>query len=946
MGRRSNSRPDPRRLLPFGIESLEARQLFSVAAPTDVSATSPSSNRIDLSWTELSPRVSGFEIQRATDGGAFTALTTVGSVAQYSDTGLTAGAKYTYRLRALRAGGASDFSYPITDNTLAYFGDNHHPQAARIHNYQWAYPVSRVNPITTHRNNVFYVGQPIIFTFQWDQGQAKSYEVRDYFGQLVASGAAPAPGTQLTINVKRPGWYKLYVFGSVADPTFGDSLGGTIFCIYRNDPNFPTMPGKEVVDPDPGMDEVVRGVTGMGPQRLKVDDATNPDAAIAAVAPEVALDKQYYLPYDPVRNRSLLLAFANGTRNINDPSQDATYLAGVRKIVQRFHNDIKYYEGRNEPNFFETPEQYVQEIKALYETVKSIDPTCKVIGPGVVDILGGYGLQWLDRFLAAGGGNYIDAVSFHAYNSVNGDVAEARRCLDGLKWEMNKFGIGNMEIWQTEQGSYAAMYGTYDPRHQGRWTMLQRMVFEQYGITKEHNILWYDRSGYWDIPAFWECWDDGSLNPAASLMRVYSEEVFGTTFTKSYDFGASGNNMYVGNLYTGPGKSVAAFMSAGSTDGKVHLAVQGGNSLRVVSPFGVAINVPVVNGQAVIDVPELPVFVELAAGQTIDVIPQDWGPDLALQPGVTAKTSGDGQHPLGGSYQNSISKVFDGVHQSWYSNQSPDGDVWYDHTVGQTPWFELDLPKAQSIGKVVIYSGVPWQWRGSLLDYELQYDNNGTWTTIEHVQEDPKTIGVYSEWERSTVDSFYSDRYVFRHEFAPVTTSKIRILAHAVTWGGGATQMESEAGGQTGFPLMNLSEVEVYAPTASPSASLTAPPMTTSASAYTYTVNYSSAAGIDLSTIGTDDFVASAGRHWRMMAQVAAIAFHRNDPRHTRVTVTYSLAPRGGWTAATNGLYNLAMQDGSVRDLDGNTIGNGLLGSLQVNIGASAKARRARRASA
>lgn len=939
MGKRFRSHRRSRRSAPFGIETLEPRTFFTTAAPAGVAASAPSSTRIDLTWTESSPNITGFQIQRAIDGGAFAPLVNVGNVTHVSDTLVTAGTKYTYRLRASGAGGTSDYSVPITDNTLAYFGDNGHPAPARIHNYQCAYPVSRVNPITNHRNNVFYVGQPVVFTFQWDQGQAKTYEVRDYYGQLILGGAAPAPGTSLTLRIRQPGWYKLYVFGATNDPTFGDSLGGTIFNVFRSDPNFPAMPGKEVVDPDPGMDEVVRGVTGMGPQRLKVDDATNPDAAIAAVAPEVALDKQYYLPYDPVRNRSDLLAFPNGTRNLSDPSQDAVYLAGVRKIVERFHNDIKYYEGRNEPNFFETPEQYVQEIKALYETVKSVDPTCKVIGPGVVDILGGYGLQWLDRFLAAGGGNYIDAVSFHAYNSVNGDVSLARRCLDGLKWEMNKFGVGNMEIWQTEQGSYAAMYGTYDPRHQGRWTMLQRMIFEQYGITKEHNVLWYDRSGYWDVPAFWECWDDGSLNPAAPLMRVYSEEVFGTTYSKAYDFGASGQNMYVGNLYTGPGKSVAAFMSAGSTDGKVHLSVTGGTSLRVVSAFGVAINVPVVNGQAVIDVPELPVYVEMAAGQTIDVIPQDWGPDLALQPGVTAKTSGNGQHPLGGSYQNSISKVFDGIHQSWYSNQSPDGDVWYDNTpAGQTPWFELDLPAAQSVNKVVIYSGVPWQWRGSLLDYELQYDNNGNWTTIEHVQENPKSIGVHSEWERSTVDSFYSDRYVFRHEFAPVTTGKIRILVHDVTWGGGATQMETEAGGQTGFHVMNLSELEVYGPTAAPSARLTAPVMSTAAPTYNFTVTYTSAAGIDLSTIGDDDFIATAGRRWRVMAHVTALAFRRRDPKHTSVTVTYSLSqPAGSWTAANNGPYTLSMQDNSVRDLNGNATGSGISTGVQVNITAATR---------
>ncbi len=31
--------------------------------------------------------------------------------------------------------------------------------------------------------------------------------------------------------------------------------------------------------------------------------------------------------------------------------------------------------------------------------------------------------------------------------------------------------------------------------------MLQMMVFEQYGIPKEHNHLWYDKShGFWDFP--------------------------------------------------------------------------------------------------------------------------------------------------------------------------------------------------------------------------------------------------------------------------------------------------------------------------------------------------------------------------------------------------------------------------------------------------------------
>jgi len=81
---------------------------------------------------------------------------------------------------------------------------------------------------------------------------------------------------------------------------------------------------------------------------------------------------------------------------------------------------------------------------------------------------------------------------------------------------------------------------------QGRWTMLQMMVYEQYGIPKEHNHYWYDKNGgFWDEPRWVEN-EDGSLNPVAALLRVYSEELYGTNFSKAYDFGNPGNNCWSG----------------------------------------------------------------------------------------------------------------------------------------------------------------------------------------------------------------------------------------------------------------------------------------------------------------------------------------------------------------------------------------------------------------
>jgi hypothetical protein len=129
---------------------------------------------------------------------------------------------------------------------------------------------------------------------------------------------------------------------------------------------------------------------------------------------------------------------------------------------------------------------------------------------------------------------------------------------------------------------------------------------------------------------------------------------------------------------------------------------------------------------------------------------------------------------------------------------------------GATDWVEIDLPAAQSIGHVVVRAPTPWQNDGAPLDYELQFWSNGQWITIQHVQEDPKTFAVYSPQTDTTVDSYYSERSIFIHNFTPVVTSKIRLLVNSVTWGGGATQLVGEAGGQTGLDQLTLQEIEIY----------------------------------------------------------------------------------------------------------------------------------------
>ena len=406
-------------------------------------------------------------------------------------------------------------------------------------------------------------------------------------------------------------------------PTVQSSLPGGLTGIY-----YSPLPQ----DPTGANDEVVRDATGMGPQRYEAD-ASNPSATIAELAPQIAYDSQNYTPLDPQHNRALLIAFGNGTE---------PYLSGVTQIVQYFQNEVEYWEPQNEPNgAYANGADFVPVMRDFYNTVKAVNPNLKVLGPGNVTInpVSG-GLPWIQLFLAAGGGQYIDGFSFHFYNGMNGDLALGRQTLTGLQNLLNQYGLSAIPKWQTEQGYFAAEYGVYDPEHEARWTMLEQMLFEQYGIPKEHNVLWYDKShGYWDFPTWWEN-EDGSLNPSAPLMRVWSEELYGANFSSAFDFGQD-NNLLIGSLFSGSGKSVAAFMSAGGGDSNIDvtLSVSSGRTIRVVSAFGVAANLAVVNGQVVLPVPNLPIYVELTSGQSIQVVQPAYGGDLALAPGATVTTT-------------------------------------------------------------------------------------------------------------------------------------------------------------------------------------------------------------------------------------------------------------------------------------------------------------------
>jgi hypothetical protein len=99
-------------------------QLYAVvaapSAPSSLVTTQVASGNINLAWTDNSNNESGFKIERCqgTSCSNFVEIAQVGSgVTTYSNTGLTSGTSYSYRVRAYNSSGNSSYSNTVTATT-------------------------------------------------------------------------------------------------------------------------------------------------------------------------------------------------------------------------------------------------------------------------------------------------------------------------------------------------------------------------------------------------------------------------------------------------------------------------------------------------------------------------------------------------------------------------------------------------------------------------------------------------------------------------------------------------------------------------------------------------------------------------------------------------------------------------------------------------------------
>lgn len=194
-------------------------------------------------------------------------------------------------------------------------------------------------------------------------------------------------------------------------------------------------------------------------QNIRILGLLNGTARWASSAPSDASDWRTYPP-----------------RDLQD------YATFVRTIVDRYKDDIQYWEIWNEPDLPYSwkagPAAFVNILKTAYPAAKQANPRCKIVA---MALSGGYH-SFLKGVLANGGGAYFDIYSDHTY--VCGEALKGR--LGNIRSLFREYG-SEKPIWVTETGYNSCIEkkpGESQEQEDARWREALKEQADY--IVKEH----------------------------------------------------------------------------------------------------------------------------------------------------------------------------------------------------------------------------------------------------------------------------------------------------------------------------------------------------------------------------------------------------------------------------------------------------------------------------
>ncbi len=490
---------------------------------------------------------------------------------------------------------------------------------------------------------------------------------------------------------------------------------------------------------------------------------------------------------------TLLVQFQD--RNAAEPDK-------VREVVTQLKNKVKHWEVINEPDLSMSAEEYARRLAAASAVIREVDPDAKIMGPASCGIK----LDWIDRFLQEGGGKNIDILSVHDY--------EGHESIDPVHWQwklgalrelMRKHGIGDMPIWQTERGIPGVRANIFLGGAQAVRVLLQRDLLEAAGIPNNRNFYYYlNQGGYAAYPGY--IWSNVGPHPAVLALRTRQAMIQGREYREKLDLGPTGNKFLLALRYEGPDGTTISLRNYGMMPQPVEVRVDGAAQLEVVDSFGNVTQVPVTDGRATVEAPQLPVYLRVPAGQTLTIPPIDLGTNLASK----AKLA------YSGETDRDLARLVDGVMSTTHHGHphggpnNPHGWVGKAETWPQA--IELQWPQAQRISDVLLFGQRADNTFSALLDVDVQYYNGRRWVTVAEIRTHcPVSDPV--ETPQSHANTWYMDENIIRARFEPIRTDRLRIVVHRITQGlvpdiEGTRYGESRPGGDQ----LQLRQIEVYGP--------------------------------------------------------------------------------------------------------------------------------------
>lgn len=183
-----------------------------------------------------------------------------------------------------------------------------------------------------------------------------------------------------------------------------------------------------------------------------------------------------------------------GPGSAAEPADMEVWERYVTTVAQRYKGRIAYYELWNEPGFIDYPidtqrigkiffsgtsKKLVELGRRAREILAKEDPAAKLIAPGFDG-----DTNRLVMYLAAGGGEFVDAMAYHFYVPSDKDFMQRRAI---IKAAQVRYGVPSLPLWNTESGFPSTGDGNLD----GATLLARTMILGAFaGIERYYQYAW------------------------------------------------------------------------------------------------------------------------------------------------------------------------------------------------------------------------------------------------------------------------------------------------------------------------------------------------------------------------------------------------------------------------------------------------------------------------